>query len=163
VPNYGFNLLWSKEDNGYIVTCPDFPGLSAFGESPEEALSEARIALELFIESLQASGDELPKPTECAEYSGQVRLRMPKTLHASLVHKAEREGVSLNTWLITLLSERNATSTLVDRVCEKIDKVESAINNHSAETKHLTFSQNAIYTPDISQGRDHAKITFSTH
>ena len=113
---YGFNLLWSEEDQGFIATCPDFPGLSAFGETPQEALSEASVALELFIESTEASGDQLPKPTESIDYSGQIRVRMPKTLHSSLAQKAKKEGVSLNTWMITLLSERNASSVLVQRI-----------------------------------------------
>lgn len=60
---YGFKLLWSEEDQGFIATCPDFPGLSAFGETREEVLAEATSALDLFIESLTASGEPLPKPT----------------------------------------------------------------------------------------------------
>ena len=156
---YGFNLLWSEEDQGFIVTCPDFPGLSAFGETPEEALSEARIALELFIESLQASGDSLPKVTECFDYSGQIRLRMPKTLHSSLAHKADTEGVSLNTWIVTLLAERNATSKLVDKVCSRIDNVEKAIHVHRAETKQIRIQQEISYTPEYKKGGEYGKIT----
>ena len=45
--HYGFDVFWSKEDGGYIATCPDFPGLSAFGESEEQALSEGKAALRL--------------------------------------------------------------------------------------------------------------------
>ena len=32
---YGFQIHWSEEDGAYIVTCPAFPGLSAFGDTPE--------------------------------------------------------------------------------------------------------------------------------
>lgn len=155
---YGFNLLWSDEDQGFIVTCPDFPGLSAFGETPEEALAEARVALDLFVESLQASGTPLPKHTQTTDYSGQVRLRMPRSLHHSLVQKAELEGVSLNTWLITLLAERNATSKLVDKVCEKIEIVERAIHVHRAETRKITISQMATYSQEPMVGEEYGKI-----
>ena len=105
---YGFKFSWSDEDGGFVVTCPDFPGLSAFGEAPEKALEEAKVALDLLVESHQAAGMELPEPTKAANYSGQVRLRMPKSLHRSLVQRAEMEGVSLNTLLVSLISERNA-------------------------------------------------------
>lgn len=44
---YGFDVFWSEEDGGYIATCPDFPGLSAFGVSEEQALSEGKAALRL--------------------------------------------------------------------------------------------------------------------
>jgi predicted HicB family RNase H-like nuclease len=45
-------------------------------------------------------------PTE--EYSGKLVLRMPKQLHADLAAAAEREGMSLNSYLVYLLAERNA-------------------------------------------------------
>ena len=59
--NYQFNLTWSEEDETYIATCPEFYGLSAFGESPEDALSEAKVALELFIESYKEDGDRFTR------------------------------------------------------------------------------------------------------
>lgn len=155
---YGFNLLWSDEDQGFIVTCPDFPGLSAFGDTPEEALAEARVALDLFVESLQASGVQLPKPTQNVDYSGQVRLRMPRSLHHSLVQKADLEGVSLNTWLITLLAERNATAKLVDKVCKKIEGVERAIQVHRAETRKITINQMTTYSQESMAGEEYGKI-----
>ncbi len=39
---YGFNIFWSEGDSGYIATCPDFPGLMAFGETYEDAAREAK-------------------------------------------------------------------------------------------------------------------------
>ncbi len=61
--HYGFKVFWSDEDKGYIATCPDFPGLSAFGESENDALAEGKTALRLFLESLQAEGKRAPKVT----------------------------------------------------------------------------------------------------
>jgi predicted RNase H-like HicB family nuclease len=158
---YGFNLLWSKEDEGFIATCPDFPSLSAFGETPEEALTEAKVALELFIESLQASGDPLPEASEIIEYSGQTRLRMPKSLHLSLAQNAAKEGVSLNTWLVTLLSERNSASSLVDKVCLKIETLNEAIKAHSIETKELMVLTNTAYDTIINLSAPTSPYPFS--
>lgn len=59
---YSFVLCWSDEDEGYIAKCPEFPGLSAFGETPPEAIAEAQVALELMIEAYQDSGKTLPEP-----------------------------------------------------------------------------------------------------
>ena len=53
--HYGFKVFWSDEDKGYIATCRDFPGLSAFGESENDALAEGKTALRLFLESLQVN------------------------------------------------------------------------------------------------------------
>ncbi|MFK5925605.1 MAG: type II toxin-antitoxin system HicB family antitoxin [Desulfuromusa sp.] len=153
---YGFNLVWSEQDEGFIATCPDFPGLSAFGETVDEVLAEAKTALNLFVESLIATGDELPEPTQAVEYSGQVRFRMPKSLHRSLVQKAYQEGVSLNTWMISLLLEKNTTLKLVDEVCSRIDGVEKAIHIHRKETKQMTFKSATTYVPDFLIGEEYA-------
>jgi len=71
--HYGFKVFWSDEDGGYIATCPDFPGLSAFGESENDALAEGKAALRLFLESLQAEGKQPPLATTM-----QKRRRQPR-------------------------------------------------------------------------------------
>jgi predicted RNase H-like HicB family nuclease len=60
---YGFGIFWSEEDGGFIATCPDFPGLSAFGESEEDALKEAKQAVTLFLDSMQSEGKRAPRAT----------------------------------------------------------------------------------------------------
>ncbi|MBK6735767.1 MAG: toxin-antitoxin system HicB family antitoxin [bacterium] len=49
-----------------------------------------------------------PPPSGHMAHSGQFRVRLPRTLHARLAVQAEREGVSLNTLVCTLLSEGSA-------------------------------------------------------
>ena len=66
---HSFTLHWSDEDGGYIARCPEFPGLSAFGESPGEAIAEAQVALELMIETYQESGQSLPEPRKLGSIS----------------------------------------------------------------------------------------------
>lgn len=60
---YSFNVFWSDEDAAYIAVCPEFPGLSAFGETAEQALTEMKLALELAMETYQEEGWTLPEPT----------------------------------------------------------------------------------------------------
>ena len=104
--NYSFSLQWSDEDAGYIARCPEFPGLSAFGESPGEAIAEAQIALELMVETYQESDQSLPEARKIEHYSGQFRVRIPKSLHREAVELAEQEGVSLNTLVATSIAEK---------------------------------------------------------
>lgn len=104
---YSINLAWSREDECYVATVPEFPGLSAMGATPEEATEEAKIAVEGFIEIYNEDGVEIPEPETVKDYSGQTRLRLPKSLHASLAKEAEKEGLSLNSYIVHLLSERN--------------------------------------------------------
>ena len=39
---------------------------------------------------------------------------MPKSLHERLARQAEREGVSLNQWLVTLLAQGSGSSRLTE-------------------------------------------------
>lgn len=103
-PEYSFLLQWDERDEQYVATCPAFPSLAAFGDSPQEALSEAEMILAMFLEEYEADGVALPSPDTLNTYSGQTRLRLPKSLHRSLAEQAQREGVSLNTLLVALLA-----------------------------------------------------------
>lgn len=47
-----------------------------------------------------------PEQLEAGEHShsGRLLLRMPKALHAELAARSDREGVSLNQWIVAALS-----------------------------------------------------------
>jgi|SRR6478735_12342499 len=47
-----------------------------------------------------------PDPLEAGErsHSGRLLLRMPKSLHAQLAARSDRDGVSLNHWIVGALS-----------------------------------------------------------
>lgn len=95
--------LSHEEGKGYLVEFPDLPGCYAEGETPEDALREAEDAVESWIKTAQEFNDPIPQPQQ--SFSGQWRLRIPKSLHASLVYRARYEGVSLNTLVTTLLAQ----------------------------------------------------------
>jgi len=103
--NYSFNVFWSDSDKVYIAVCPEFPNLSAFGDTAEQALAEIKIALELAVETYQEEGWPLPEPKGQNEYSGQLRVRLPKSLHAKLAAQANEDSISLNSLIISYLSE----------------------------------------------------------
>jgi antitoxin HicB len=48
-------------------------------------------------------GDKLPGPF--AAVSGRFVQRVPRSLHAQLIAKAKEEGVSLNTLIVSLVSQ----------------------------------------------------------
>jgi predicted RNase H-like HicB family nuclease len=76
---YSINLFWSEKDSCYVATVVEFPGLSALGETPEEAAEEAKIAVEGFLKVYQEDGCPIPKPAILKSFSGQTRLRLPKS------------------------------------------------------------------------------------
>jgi predicted RNase H-like HicB family nuclease len=111
--NYPVSIKWSDEDGGYIATIPGIRGLSAFGETQDKALSELEVAAAAYFESLKRAGKPLPVLSKAIPFSGQIRLRMPKSLHAELSHAAENEGISLNTYLVSLLAREHMRKVLI--------------------------------------------------
>lgn len=97
--------LTKEEGGGYLVEIPDLPGCIADGETVEAALGEAESAIESWIQTAKEFGDPIPDPSISKRYSGQWRMRVPKSLHAALAMRAQQEGVSLNLLAAALLAE----------------------------------------------------------
>lgn len=117
---YSVCVKWSDEDEGFVAVIPELGGLSAFGRTQREALAELEVAADAYLESWRVSGKPLPSPEKVLAYSGQLRLRMPKGLHARLAREASGQGVSLNTYLVSLLSERQGESNALIRFQEAL-------------------------------------------
>ena len=60
--HYHINVFWSEEDNCWIADVPDLRYCSAHGETPEEAIAEIRVAMELWLEVAVERGQGLPEP-----------------------------------------------------------------------------------------------------
>lgn len=53
-------LLREEPEGGYTVTVPSLPGCVTYGSDVNEAISMAREAIELYLESLVAHGEKVP-------------------------------------------------------------------------------------------------------
>ncbi len=113
---YSFAITWSELDQNYVALCPEFPGLSGLGDTPQEAIAELQVALELAVETYEAEGWTLPAPQPRSQYSGKLLVRLPKSLHATLAQEAETEGVSLNTHVVSRLSATQSATVVAAKV-----------------------------------------------
>lgn len=120
---YSVSVVWSDEDACFVATAPELQGLSAFGETQEEAITEFKVVGELYVESLEESGEDVPEPYTLDSFSGQLRLRMPKSLHAKLSSCAKQEEVSLNMLIVSRLSEWSGQKDLAKTLEKIINKV----------------------------------------
>lgn len=59
---YHINLFWSVEDSCWIADVPDLRSCSAHGDTPTEAIAEAEVAIELWLETARACGLPIPEP-----------------------------------------------------------------------------------------------------
>lgn len=119
---YPFEIrpLSKDEGGGYSVSFPDIPGCWSDGATPEEAIENGRDALQSWLVVAQEFGDKVPKPFSAV--SGRFVQRVPRSLHAQLIEHAKAEGVSLNTLVVSLVSEgigRRQTHTERRRLTER--------------------------------------------
>lgn len=61
--DYHINIFYSEEDNGYIADIPDLDSCSAFGDTPEKALTELELAKSAWIQAAQQAGKPIPTPS----------------------------------------------------------------------------------------------------
>jgi len=107
---YPIELFWSDEDKGYIAVVPDLSGCSAWGKTEAEAIEEARDAIEAWKKAARSAKRAVPEPSQRiddATYSGKFLMRVPKRLHAEMTRAAKLQGVSLNQYVLYLLTERH--------------------------------------------------------
>ncbi|MBE9060057.1 type II toxin-antitoxin system HicB family antitoxin [cf. Phormidesmis sp. LEGE 11477] len=115
--------FYPEEVGGFTVEIPDLPGCLSQGETLEEAFEMIAEARELWLEVAYDYGDPIPMPSTELKYSGKTMLRMPKYLHERLAAAAKREETSLNQYIVSLLSERNALRT-VERLQMQVDELQ---------------------------------------
>ncbi len=60
--DYHINIFFSDEDGGYIADIPDLQACSAFGDTPEQALSEVERAKAAWLAAAKDAGKPIPPP-----------------------------------------------------------------------------------------------------
>jgi antitoxin HicB len=104
---YRVEVYPEGEGKGFSALIPDLPGCMTSAASREELWPMLEEAKQLWLEVALEDGITIPEPKslEEEEYSGRFVLRLAKTLHRQLVGRAEEEGVSLNTLIVSLIGQ----------------------------------------------------------
>lgn len=63
MPNYSMIISFSEEDNAYLVSVPDLLGCMADGKTPDEAVKNAKVIIQEWIETANMLGREIPEPS----------------------------------------------------------------------------------------------------
>jgi predicted RNase H-like HicB family nuclease len=59
--HYAINVFWSDEDGVWVADVPDLKSCAAFGDTPEQALAEVRVAMEAWLEVARENGMPIPE------------------------------------------------------------------------------------------------------
>lgn len=111
--NYRIEVVEDKEDGGYALRCPDLRGCITCADTIEEGFKMIEDAKKCWFAACLEDGVPIPEPTRIEDYSGQFKLRMPKSLHKTRVaplrqcRYSKRALISNNNENVNELSERN--------------------------------------------------------
>lgn len=92
-----------QPDGSFHAEILEFPGCIATGETPEEAYRVLEEVAESWIEASIEVGRTIPPPLESHDYSGKTVVRMPRSLHRKAAIVAQRNGVSLNHFIVSAI------------------------------------------------------------
>ena len=94
--SYHMEIVEDKDEGGFVIYYPDLLRCITCGETVEKAVANAADAKRAWIEAALEEGIEINEPDNLEDYSGQFKLRLPRSLHCLLVENSKREGISMN-------------------------------------------------------------------
>lgn len=110
---YRLEIIPDREEGGYGARYPELPGCITCAETMGAAAANAEDAKRAWLEAALEEGLEIPEPTmetDTSDFSGQFKLRMPRSLHKSLSLHAKQEGISMNQYCLYLLTKNDAAT-----------------------------------------------------
>lgn len=101
---YRMEILPDVYEGGFVISFPELPGCITSGETIEDAVRNAQDAKREWFTAALEDGTMIIEPQELENYSGQFKLRIPKSLHRQIAKQARDEGISMNQYCVYLLS-----------------------------------------------------------
>ena len=108
--SYRLEIVRDDAEGGFVASYPDLPGCITCGETLEAAVANAADAKRAWLQAALEDGLPVREPDDLENYSGQFKLRIPKSLHRSLAEHARQEGISMNQYCVYLLSRNDAAA-----------------------------------------------------
>ena len=102
---YRIEIVEDKDEGGFALHCPELNGCMTCADSIEEGIKLLEDAKRECFSACLEDGISIPEPATDENYSGQFKLRLPKSLHRLLAQKSNEEGVSMNQYCVYLLSK----------------------------------------------------------
>lgn len=111
----------------FVGTVTELPDIEVYEDSYQDAYNEVVNIIVDLKAVADKRGRQFPLPAEIKEedFSGRVTLRLAKSMHKKAATHAEREGMSLNSFFVSIIAEA---------IGSKEAKVEMAVQNTQAPT-----------------------------
>ena len=117
---YRLEIVPDTVEGGFGARFPELPGCVTCADTIEAVVKNAEDAKRIWLETAIEDGTDIYEPgkdSRLLEYSGQFKLRMPKSLHKSLSEHAKQEGISMNQYCLYLLAKNDTEYLTGDFRC----------------------------------------------
>ena len=104
---YKLEIIPDSEESGFVASYPDLPGCITCGSTISDAVNNAEDAKKEWFLATIEENIEIAEPKNADSYSGQFKLRIPKSLHKTLAEDSKKEGVSMNQYCVYLLAKNS--------------------------------------------------------
>lgn len=122
------NQIETRDGLEWEARFPDVPGVVGGGKTRAEALADAEDNLNAHLAFLSEDGIAAPPASDLSPepYSGCLSLRLPKSLHEKVAFFARKEGVSINSFIGSVLAEKTGELNVIStyqRIMETIPPI----------------------------------------
>lgn len=98
---YTYRVFWSDEDEGYVATVAEFPGLSHIADHQQDALNGLVGLVGDVLSDMAEAEEQPPVPLGRRRFSGKFPLRMTPEQHRRVAIEAAEAHVSINQLLVS--------------------------------------------------------------
>ncbi len=119
-------VIYQADEGGFVAEIKELPGCLTQGETLDEVYDRIETARKAWIEVAYEDGISIPLPQTKQEHSGRFLTRIPRSLHRRLSEEASNEGVSLNQYVLAILSEsvgKGEVQTKTTKVVKDLEEV----------------------------------------
>lgn len=93
----------SGEETGWFARVVELPGCMTQADTFDELEEVVQDAMRAWLLTAFEAEMPIPEPDSVVEHTGQLRVRVPRSLHRDLAAAAVRDGVSLDTFVAVAL------------------------------------------------------------
>ncbi len=104
--HYTYRVEWSPTTSEYVGRCIEFPSLSQWAPTAQDAIAGVEQAVDEHIAERRREEFDVPAPLTERQYSGKFVVRTSPALHARLTIEAAEQNVSMNQWVVQKLADR---------------------------------------------------------
>lgn len=152
-------VLLPERDGGYVAEILEFPGCIAQGDTAEEALMNLEGAAVGWIDAALEQGQQIPEPMDIGSFGGRVALRLPRSLHRKASMMAQRDGTSLNQFLVTAVAARVGAEDICDRVVKRYSSWKEPLSTPT--TVFVSSETNLVFSVASERDTEIRSLTLS--